>query len=119
MNRLYLIILFCWVMFAIASAQELTVKEMKETNDLSAVKTKHPNELGLFDMSGNVWGWCQDKWGDYKSGSQTNPNGPSSGSSRVIRGGCWGVGPQFCRSPHRASYNPSHGFDNIGLRLAL
>ncbi len=83
------------------------------------VKTKQANELGLYDMSGNVYEWCQDKWGDYKSGSQTNPNGPSSGSTRVVRGGCWGAGPQFCRSPYRASYNPSHGFDNLGLRLAL
>ena len=83
------------------------------------VKTKQANELGLYDMSGNVWEWCQDKWGDYKSGSQTNPNGPSSGSPRVVRGGCWGVGPQFCRSSYRASYNPSHGFDTLGLRLAF
>ncbi len=51
-----------------------------------AVKGKKANELGVYDMSGNVWEWCQDWFGSYSYGSQTNPTGVSSGSCRVCRG---------------------------------
>ena len=52
-----------------------------------AVGTKSPNELGIYDMSGNVWEWCEDWYGDYSSNAQINPNGLSSGTRRVYRGG--------------------------------
>ena len=82
-----------------------------------AVGTKSPNELGIYDMSGNVWEWCQDWYGSYGSGSQTNPQGPSSASRRVIRGGSWGNLARDCRVSYR--YAPVNRFINLGLRLAL
>ena len=84
-----------------------------------SVKTKKPNELGLYDMSGNVLELCQDWYGSYGSNAQTNPTGPSSGSYRVYRGGSWLRTVWYCRSSSRDSI-PS-GYRNIdcGLRLAL
>ena len=83
------------------------------------VKTKSPNELGIYDMSGNVLEWCEDWKGDYNSGSQTNPTGPSSGSYRVSRGGSWYDYARFCRVSFRDYGNPGSGYYSLGLRLCL
>ena len=83
------------------------------------VKTKSPNELGIYDMSGNVWEWCSDWAGDYSSSTQTNPKGASSGTCRVGRGGSWRDYASNCRVSNRFFYAPGHTSYYLGLRLAL
>ena len=88
------------------------------------VKSKSPNELGIYGMSGNVWEWCQDLYKEdyYKESPSTDPQGPSSassGSSRVLRGGSWSYSALNCRVSYRSSDNPDDGSFSYGLRLAL
>lgn len=85
-------------------------------DNIHEVGTKSPNELGIYDMSGNVEEWCQDWYGDYSSSSQLNPKGPNSGSERVARSGSNCLN---CRVSIRFSRTPDSRHNDLGFRLAL
>ena len=87
--------------------------------ETSEVGSYPANAWGLFDMHGNVWDWCLDWYGDYPSGAVTDPTGASSGSDRVLRGGCWSYAAGDCRSAVRGSYDPSSWDDHFGVRVSL
>jgi len=93
-------------------------------NTYGAQKTTRPvggkmsNELGLYDMSGNVWEWCNDWYGPYSTGAQANPKGPGSGEYRVLRGGSWHGYPGYCRPADRHRNVVSYRDRFLGFRLA-
>jgi len=85
----------------------------------TSVGSYQPNAWGLHDMHGNVWEWCRDWYGNYPTGSVIDPQGPNSGSLRVIRGGCLSDYGRLCRSAFRNYFHPSRGYGDFGFRVVL
>ena len=84
------------------------------------VASLKPNELGIFDMSGNVGEWCEDEWDAYPNEPQTDPEPDAEGAFKVIRGGSYCSVPTTCRVSNRGvSGAPSERYSNTGFRLAM
>ena len=83
------------------------------------VAQRDPNDWRFYDMHGNVAEWVQDRYAAYPTGHVTDPTGPSSGFTRVYRGGSWGNNAKFCRSAYRESTAPENSFGYLGFRLVL
>ncbi|MCC5946042.1 MAG: SUMF1/EgtB/PvdO family nonheme iron enzyme [Bernardetiaceae bacterium] len=83
------------------------------------VGLRQPNELGIYDMSGNVWEWCYDRYGPYQNEKQINPRGAEHGLNRVLRGGCWFTNQGTLRVANRYYHPESFGSNTIGFRLVV
>ena len=88
-------------------------------NKTHPVGQKSPNELGIYDMTGNVWEWCSDWYGEsyYNSSPGNNPQGPDSGTYRVMRGGSWRISAEYCLVAGRYDWIPDFRDFNLGFRL--
>ena len=104
------------VLLGTANVSSPTIPALNMTADVGSYNA---NTFGLYDMHGNVSEWCQDYYGTYPSGTVVDPQGPTSGSSRVVRGGSWADAGTLCRSAIRSAVNPSVASSHIGFRIVL
>lgn len=104
-----------------AELDEYAWNEQNSGRKTHVVGTKRPNALGLHDMGGNVWEWCQDRYGDlfFEESPRDNPDGPKTGTFRTVRGGSWSNRPRFVRASNRDGYDPANRSDTLGFRLAV
>ena len=100
-------------------AEDVAWFDDNSENELQDVGLLEPNELDIYDMSGNVDEWCWDWYDDYPDKKKNNPLGPRSGSYRVNRGGSWCFSADYCRVAHRSSDAPTDGSFNLGFRLVF
>jgi formylglycine-generating enzyme required for sulfatase activity len=94
-------------------------KEGEYRGETVTVKSLPPNGWGIYGMHGNVWEWCEDRYGEYPTGRVVDPQGPEEGDDRVLRGGSWISNGRWCRSAYRDGYHPGTRNDYIGFRLAM
>lgn len=102
-----------------SSAANVAWYEANSNGQTHPVGKLQSNELGIYDMSGNVGEWCQDHYDTYSSKTQVDPKGPSSGHYRVIRGGSCGITASYCRVTKRVQYSPNSRSKFYGLRVVL
>jgi sulfatase modifying factor 1 len=102
-----------------AGSNDIEAVAWYDENKSHPVGQKFPNELEIYDMSGNVWEWSSDWFGSYGSSASSNPKGSDSGSQRVLRGGCWYHNANNCRLSFRYANSPDFRNIDIGFRLIL
>lgn len=105
--------------YRFSGSNDIDYVAVYKTSETGSVKSKHPNELGIYDLSGNAWEWCEDFYGNYAPGLQTNPTGPVKGDERVTRGGSANSDWSACRVSNRSHLPASSVKSSFGFRLAI